>query len=70
MVLLLKAQILYVKIQSKGEKMKTAILIIFILIFTGCEMSSSDSKESLDSSITPQPSVEDESLRPPKPPSI
>ena len=50
--------------------MKTAILIIFILIFTGCEMSSSDSKESLDSSITPQPSVEDESLRPPKPPSI
>jgi len=50
--------------------MKALIFTIFILIFTGCGSDSSESNKNLDTSITPQPSVKDESLQPPKPPSI
>ena len=50
--------------------MKTVIFIVFILIFTGCDIWTSNSKDNLDSSIPPQPIVEDESIRPPRPPSI
>ncbi|MEA2099531.1 MAG: hypothetical protein U9P72_05300 [Campylobacterota bacterium] len=48
-------------------KLKTTILMVLIVFFIGC---SDEDIEIMDSSITPQPSVEDESVRPPKPPSI
>lgn len=50
--------------------MKAIIFTIFMIFFTGCYDSNNDSNEIQNSSITPQPSVTDESLRPPKPPSI
>jgi len=50
--------------------MKALIFTIFILIFAGCGSDSNESDKNLDSSVTPQPSVQDESLQPPKPPSV
>ncbi len=51
-------------------KLKIIILLVFTTFFLGCSDGSSSSKEGQNSSVTPQPSVEDETVRPPKPPSI
>ena len=51
--------------------MKTVIFMTFLmLMFTGCGEDASKASKNLDSSVTPQPSVKDESLQPPKPPAI
>ncbi len=51
-------------------KLKAIIVMVFITFFIGCSDNSGESKENQSSSITPQPNVEDEAVRPPKPPSI
>ncbi len=50
-------------------KITTILLILFTTLFLGCG-SDSNSQEPQDSSITPQPDVENEAMQPPKPPSI
>ena len=51
-------------------KFTTIIFIAVITFFIVCGDSSNSTNVSSDTSVTPQPSVTDESVRPPKPPSI
>lgn len=51
-------------------RLKLMILISIVGLFIGCSEEVHKSSNTQSSSITPQPSVEDESVRPPKPPSI
>ncbi len=50
-------------------KLKTILFILFVALFMGCG-SESNSVQTQDSSISPQPNVENEAVRPPKPPAI